>query len=196
MLKCLWRLGQSSGAASLSRKSILASATLVVSANFYYIVVTKSMDNKYLFIKWFIVFAVIMTLSLIAAHFGLFTLIFAADASYISFLICVLFLISSLITGKLSYDMSNEKIELVRIKRKLKLLNFISESFFTLGLLGTIIGFCLMMSSSLTATIGVAEIITQLKIGSSTALYTTLVGICASLALQIQVFLIECDLVK
>lgn len=159
--------------------------------------------RKSLFIKWFIIFAAITAASAIAGSLGLFSLVFASDISHLSSIIATLFVLCSLATGKLSYDLSkNDASGLltptgkVRLKKKLKFLNFMADSFFVLGLMGTIIGFCYMMSGTLNANVDVSTIIQQLKIGSSTKLYTTLSGIVSSLLLQFQLLFVESDLIE
>lgn len=155
-------------------------------------------NSKSLFVKWFIIFAAIIAACLIAGKLGVFSLILVSDISHISSLIAVLFLGASLTAGKLSYDLSRDvpKVGSVQLKQKLNTLNFLASSFFTLGLLGTIVGFCFMMHGTLNANVDVAQIIAQLKVGASTKLYTTLAGIVSSLLLQLQILVIENDLIK
>lgn len=164
--------------------------------------------RRNLFIKWFITFAAISTAVIIAGTQGLFSLVLQSDISHLSSIIAVLFIICSVLAGKLSYDLSKERPrELLneyrndskptaKLKRRLKFLNFMADTFFTLGLAGTVIGFCYMMRGTLNANNDVSTIITQLKIGSSTKLYTTLSGIISSLLLQLQVLIIESDLIN
>jgi len=157
-------------------------------------------STQYLFIKWFIVFAAILAAVGIVWKMGLISLIVASDISHLSSIIAILFVISSFLAGKLCYDISNDNIELVTLKKRMKILNFAADSFFTLGLLGTVIGFCYMMSGGHSVFAGgtdnVAQIIQQLKIGASTKLYATLSGIVCSLLLQVQILLIDTDLIN
>lgn len=159
---------------------------------------------KNLFIKWFIIFSTILAGSIIAGHFGLIALVLSSDISHLTSIIGGLFLISSLFTGKLAYDLAQDDTSgllttregKVKLKKKLKFLNFMADSFFTLGLMGTIIGFCYMMKGTLNSSADVSTIIQQLKIGSSTKLYTTLAGIVSSLLLQLQILIVESDLIE
>ena len=160
-------------------------------------------NRKYLFIKWFIIFACILTGGIIAGTLGLFQTVLSADISHLTTVIAALFLACSLQAGKISYDLSENDYSLhtdytgptPKLKRKLKFLDFMADSFFTLGLMGTIIGFCYMMRSALNDTQDISTIITQLKVGSSTKLFTTLAGIVSSLLLQFQLLIIKTDLV-
>jgi hypothetical protein len=153
--------------------------------------------SKFLFVKWFIVFSATIAASCIAASLGFFSLVLASDISHLSSVIAVLFVTSSILAGKLSYEISSGLISTVSLKRKLKFLNFMADAFFTLGLLGTIVGFCYMMYGTLNSGAGVdvAQIIAQLKVGASTKLYATLAGILSSLLLQLQILIIEIDLI-
>ena len=149
--------------------------------------------SQLLFIKWFITFSAIIASSCIAAYYGFFSLVFTTDISRLSLFMTVLFVITSLLMGKLSYDLSYKQIKLSILKKRLKFANFIAEILFTLGLLGTIVGFCYMMAKTLNANIDIAQIINQMKIGTSTTLFTTLVGIITSLLLQLQILFVESD---
>lgn len=162
------------------------------------------MDNrKNLFVKWFIIFSCILTGNIIAGSLGLFKIIIAADISHLTQIIAALFLFCSLQVGKISYDLSRDDQTLVsyrngvttKLKRKLKFLEFMADSFFTLGLMGTIIGFCYMMRGTLQESADVSTIIAQLKVGSSTKLFTTLAGIVSSLLLQYQLLIVKNDLI-
>lgn len=161
---------------------------------------------KYTFIKWFISFASILTASIIAGTQGVFSLVVQSDISHISSVIAFLFVVCSLLAGKLAYDLSDPDDKdnwllttsegRIRVKQRLNILRFMADAFFTLGLLGTIVGFCYMMKGTLNASNDVSVIITQLKVGSSTKLYTTLAGIVCSLLLQVQTLIITNDLVE
>lgn len=162
------------------------------------------MDNrKNLFIKWFIIFSCILTGGIIAGALGLFRTVIAADVSHLTQIITALFLACSWQVGKISYDLSKDDQSLVhnrtgittKLKRKLKFLEFMADSFFTLGLMGTIIGFCYMMRGTLNESADVSTIIAQLKVGSSTKLFTTLAGIVSSLLLQFQLLIVKNDLI-
>lgn len=153
-------------------------------------------NRQNLFIKWFIIFAAILAGCSIAGSMGLFSVVLAADVSHLTTIIATLFLLSSLLAGKLSFDLSKDNVSDVSLKRRLKVLNFMADTFFTLGLMGTIIGFIYMMRGTLNANADVATIITQLKTGSSTKLFTTLFGLVSSLLLQVQVLVIENDLIE
>jgi len=142
------------------------------------------------FIQWFIVFCACMSGGIIAFNKGLIGLMIKNDQSYICLIVMSLFIIASLFAGRLAYTFN--KLKQNAIKKKMELLVFFSENFFTLGLLGTIIGFCIMMYTSLGGSApDVNQVIVSLRAGLATAFYTTLVGIVCSLFLQLQMFVIN-----
>ena len=73
---------------------------------------------------------------------------------------------------------------------------FSSETMVTLGLIGTVAGFLLMLSSAfdnldVKNVENVQEVITDMSLGMSTALCTTLVGLVSSVLTKIQMVILE-----
>ena len=68
---------------------------------------------------------------------------------------------------------------------------FAAEHFFSLGLLGTIIGLVLATQGSLDSSMPLNQIVSGLKIGLNTAFYTTVCGIVFSLPLQVQLMILK-----
>ena len=66
-----------------------------------------------------------------------------------------------------------------------------AEHFFSLGLLGTIIGLILATEGSLDSSVPTAQIVAGLKQGLNTAFYTTVCGIVFSLPLQVQLMILK-----
>lgn len=69
---------------------------------------------------------------------------------------------------------------------------FYADSFLPLGMIGTVIGFLIVFSTSLSGfTIGdnaaMLELIKSMSIGIATALWTTLMGLVCSLLLKVQI---------
>ena len=147
--------------------------------------------GKTLFVKWFIITAATLAASYISWSTGLVDIIVKNDMSRLSIVMTVLYGAFCYLSGCLSYQIDKHGHGKVNYKRSLRILNFLSDKFFTLGLLGTIVGFCFMMYGTLNTGIDVNQIIAQLKVGVSTALYTTLVGMIYSLIGQLQIFVIE-----
>jgi len=147
------------------------------------------------FIKCFIVFAVVLTASVLAGSQGMFSTILKNDASYICAAIMLMYGPASLYvlaTARAVDKLKNNKVKIkALLAHRLQHVRYIGETFFGLGLLGTIVGFCLMMNTAMNADQDVRLIITQLKVGVSTALYTTLIGMCASMPLRLQEHLLD-----
>ena len=122
--------------------------------------------------------------------FEWFDALYNSDQTKISFLIITIFIIASVTVGYLSYRNS---------KNFNKLSNYVwfsSETMVTLGLIGTVAGFLLMLSSAfdnldVKNVENVQEVITDMSLGMSTALCTTLVGLVCSVLTKIQMVILE-----
>ena len=68
---------------------------------------------------------------------------------------------------------------------------FAAEHFFSLGLLGTIIGLIISTQGSLDSSMPLSQIVAGLKKGLNTAFYTTVCGIIFSLPLQVQLMILK-----
>jgi hypothetical protein len=150
------------------------------------------------FTKWFLVNALIGTGIFFAEQREAISTIVKNDLSYISILIMTLYVFLSLYIGRLCYlsdKMSTRKEK--RLKEKEYLTKradlgwFSAEHFFSLGLLGTIIGLIFATRGSLDSSLPVGEIVAGLKEGLNTAFYTTVCGIVFSLPLQIQLMILR-----
>lgn len=142
-------------------------------------------------LKWWIQCVVIAFSAIIINHLGWWTALWDADQTKISFGILVAFVISTGITGYIS------KINTQAVLRKYEnYVWFASESMITLGMIGTVAGFLMMLGSAF-ANIDIADtqalqnVITQMAVGMSTALSTTLVGLVCSVITKFQMVIIE-----
>ena len=130
---------------------------------------------------------------------GALSTIIKNDLSHISILIMALYVCVSIYIGKLCYlsDHISDKSAAKREKEKEYLKNrmelgwFSAEHFFSLGLLGTIIGLIFATSGSLDSSLPVGAIVAGLKEGLNTAFYTTVCGIVFSLPLQLQIMILK-----
>ena len=141
-------------------------------------------------LRWWLIFCLTILGVLASIHFDLHLLLNEADK--IGFLILGMTGLSTIWIGRRTYFC-------IQKGRKLKPLEtewFIAESCLTLGMVGTVIGFILMLGTTFSA-IDVTDLRTlQLAIegmasGMSTALYTTLVGLISSLVLKVQLINLE-----
>lgn len=148
------------------------------------------------FSKWFLLSAVFLTAAFFAETKGAISLMVKNDASYLTIVIMVLYLIVSGMVGRLCYlaDRINKKREKEakeNLSKRAEVGWFAAEHFFSLGLLGTVFGLCVATSTSLDAEAQVSDIVSGLKDGLHTAFYTTICGIVFSLPLQTQLMILR-----
>ena len=148
------------------------------------------------FTKWFLVNALVVTAVFFAEQKGAISTVIKNDLSYISILIMFLYFCVAAYIGRLCYladkinlNKANEAKEYL-IKRSY-LGWFSAEHFFSLGLLGTIIGLIISTKGSLDSSLPTSQIVAGLKEGLNTAFYTTVCGIVFSLPLQIQLMILK-----
>ncbi len=139
-----------------------------------------------MFLKWWFVF-VVQTIGLIVfAYMDGIQYMLDNDKTYLSIVIAFIWLIVSTSVGYYTW----KKIE------KPEFLWFAGESCMTVGMIGTIIGFILMLGSSLNnldpgdvESMRIA--ISSMAVGMSTALLTTLAGLTATLMLRVQLVMTD-----
>ena len=151
------------------------------------------------FTKWFLLNAVMVTAIFFAEQKGLISTVVEADLSHISILIMFLYVCISGLVGRLCYlsdrlskdNAAKKKKELEYLTKRSDVGWFAAEHFFSLGLLGTIIGLILATEGSLDSSVPTAQIVAGLKQGLNTAFYTTVCGIVFSLPLQVQLMILK-----
>jgi len=156
------------------------------------------------FTKWFLLNAVMLTAIFFAQQRDLISTMIEGDLSHISVLIMILYILMSAFVGRLCYlsDKISKDSKIKRVKEKDYLTKradvgwFAAEHFFSLGLLGTIIGLILATQGSLDSSTPTSEIVAGLKKGLNTAFYTTVCGIVFSLPLQVQLMILKFKLEK
>lgn len=151
------------------------------------------------FTKWFLLNSVVATAIFLAEQKGAISTIIKNDLSYISILIMFLYVCVSGYVGRLCY--LSDKMSKKNSKTKLKEIEYLkkrshfgwfsAEHFFSLGLLGTIVGLIFATRGSLDSSLPVGEIVAGLKEGLNTAFYTTVCGIVFSLPLQVQLMILK-----
>jgi len=148
------------------------------------------------FTKWFLLNAVMFTGVFFAETKGAISLMVKNDVSYLTVVIMTLYVVVSVVVGKLCYIADKiEKGMQPNLRRQLSKQAevgwFAAEHFFSLGLLGTVFGLCVATSTSLTEGNEISEIVSGLKTGLNTAFYTTICGIVFSLPLQAQLIILR-----
>jgi hypothetical protein len=142
------------------------------------------------FLLWWIQVVTVCFAAILIFTYGWFEKLWDADQTKISFIIIVIFVATSIATGFLSF---RSEIEYIKLSNYIW---FASETMVTLGLIGTVAGFLLMLSSAfdnldVKNVENVQEVITDMSLGMSTALCTTLVGLVCSVLTKIQMVILE-----
>lgn len=154
------------------------------------------------FLKWWLVFSLLTIGFIFSINLGLAKEIYTKDLSYLSLITVILFYYQSISCGRLFYNISLDISKNMMTKNKLqkyitKSENgwFMSEMCLNLGMLGTIIGFVLMLSGFETLDIAnpstISSLLSSLGKSMATALYTTLVGITCGCLLKIQYYILD-----
>lgn len=133
------------------------------------------------FLNWWLLFVLQFIAICVSVYFGSFKFLLEHDSTYISFVIVAIWAVSSLLIGwRTFHDQSTKEA-----------FWFTAESCMTLGMIGTVLGFILMLGDSLTSIDpgnidSMKAAISSMAAGMSTALLTTLAGLIASLFLRAQ----------
>jgi len=152
-----------------------------------------------LFLKWWL-FAVLMSMTFVAlAMSKFFHVLWDKDVTKLSFVLVVLFVSMSTWCGYKTFRLSkflddgrteNHLVE--KIEHLIEVGWFTSDLCLTIGMIGTVTGFIMMLSGFTSVDIGdiqtIQDLIKKLGLGMSTALYSTLVGLICSSLLKIQYF--------
>ena len=148
------------------------------------------------FTKWFLLNAVMVTSIFFAETKGAISLMVSSDVSYLTIVIMSLYVIVSGMVGGLCYlsdkiRKGREKDARRHLSKRAEVGWFAAEHFFSLGLLGTVIGLCMSTATSLNDEASVSGMVAGLKVGLNTAFYTTICGIVFSLPLQVQLMILR-----
>ena len=140
-------------------------------------------------LKWWLIFCLSLLAGGVAVYFDLHNNLYNADQTKLSFLILGLFVLTS---GWIGWKTK----QLDDARQNMDVGWFIAEACLALGMIGTVTGFLLMLSGAfadidLANTSTIQKSLTQMALGMSTALYTTLIGLICSLALKIQLINVE-----
>jgi len=141
----------------------------------------------------------IMASSVLLAGLGLLGTLWEKDATKLSFVLLGLFAVMSgwcgYKTWRLSVFIDSKKTEpylIEKIEHLMEVGWFTSDLCLSIGMMGTVIGFIMMLGGFANIDINdmatVQGLIKGLGVGMSTALYTTLTGLICSALLKIQYF--------
>ena len=139
-------------------------------------------------LRWWLLFCTSIAALFTAHTFGFTQALVDSDVTRLSFVIIGFYLLGSMFVGWATYSEQKHNTD---ITWHTNIGWFMSESMLALGMIGTVIGFILMLGNSFESlnvsdTTSVKEALTDMALGMSTALYTTLVGLCGSQALKVQ----------
>lgn len=147
------------------------------------------MNNNFA-LRWWIIVCVQALILGTSVYLGLWNHIIEVDVTYLCLIIMSVWLITTLFIGRYHFGGNKEKF--------LPVGWFLSETCLSLGMLGTVSGFLIMLVSAFAEidvnnTSTLQEAISSMAVGMGTALYTTLVGIVASLFIKSQLVNLESE---
>jgi hypothetical protein len=138
-------------------------------------------------LKWWLIFCLTLIGFGVAYHFNMSDLLYHADITKLSFVIIFIFMFTSIWIGKKTYVLERDFVE----HKEIDVGWFIAESCLALGMVGTVTGFLYMLGTAF-ENIDIEDArtlqnaLSSMAKGMSTALYTTLTGLIASLIIKVQ----------
>jgi len=138
-------------------------------------------------LKWWLIFCITLLGLCTCIYFNVHKDLYAADVTRLSFLIISIFICTSIWIGSKTYKVGIGQ----DYDQKSDVGWFISESCLALGMVGTVTGFLIMLGTAF-ANVDVSnaatlqQALSDMAIGMSTALWTTLVGLVSSLIIKVQ----------
>lgn len=147
------------------------------------------MRDKMPFVWWFLVMCCTAVLCLLAQHHHLWALMDAKDVTKITWVTLAVSSAASLVIGACAYRGRAATDTLNRLW-------FLSDAMVTLGMIGTVAGFLIMLGDDFNKlnaadTASVQRMIQTVGSGMGTILVTTLMGLVASLWLKLQLVIID-----
>jgi len=138
-------------------------------------------------LKWWLIFCLTLLGFGTLYYFNLHSQLYYADVTKLSFLIIIIFMFTSVWIGRKTYDLETTSV----IDDKIDVGWFIAESCLALGMVGTVTGFLYMLGTAfenidITDATTLQDALASMAKGMSTALYTTLTGLIASLIIKVQ----------
>jgi len=138
-------------------------------------------------LKWWLIFCLTMLGFGTLYHFNVHSLLYYADVTKLSFLIIIIFMFTSIWIGRKTYDLDTTSV----VDDTIDVGWFVAESCLALGMVGTVTGFLYMLGTAfenidITDATTLQDALASMAKGMSTALYTTLTGLIASLIIKVQ----------
>jgi hypothetical protein len=156
------------------------------------------------FLKWWLLFTLFIVATVFSFYLGFVNVLWEKDASYLSIATIVIFYIMSIKCGRDIFLTENEnnitKEKIESFTRREETIWFTSELCLNLGMLGTIVGFCMMLAGFENLDISnqqtIQGLLSELGKSMATALYTTLVGLICGQCLKMQALILGLHLNK
>ena len=152
-------------------------------------------------LRWWLFISLTIILTFAFYYFSLFAEVWDKDRTKLSFLIMFLFFFTSIHCGKETIKVSNalegnvseNEIENIDWQGNQEIGWFVSDFVLTIGMIGTVSGFLLMLTGAfagvdLNDEVAMQNVLEKMSKGMSTALYTTLFGLICGGLLKIQYF--------
>ena len=138
-------------------------------------------------LKWWLIFCLTMLGFGTLYYFNVHSLLYHADVTKLSFLIIIIFMATSIWIGRKTFDLETTSVT----DDTIDVGWFVAESCLALGMVGTVTGFLYMLGTAfenidITNATTLQDALASMARGTSTALYTTLTGLIASLIIKIQ----------
>jgi len=143
-------------------------------------------------LKWWLIFCLIVLGIGTCFYFDVHKSLYESDITRLSYLILIIFGCTSVWIGTKTY-----KVGILQdYNQKSDVGWFISESCLALGMVGTVTGFLIMLGTAfanvdVTNAVTLQQALSDMAIGMSTALWTTLVGLVCSLIIKVQLVNLE-----
>lgn len=144
------------------------------------------MKNRNALFWWIFLWAQVIA-SFLFYKAGVFQMIWDGDATKLTSVVLVAFVLTTFKIGIDTYNSNGDHVEP---------LWFVADQMMSVGMLGTVVGFIIMLRGAFGSGIPttpqeIQQVLTYMSIGMGTALWTTAVGIAASILLKIQVMNLE-----
>lgn len=155
------------------------------------------------FLRFWLILSVITAGSVTLQSFDIFAEVYDKDVTKLSFVIMAMHLAYTFVIGHSAWGLSDQtgntferRAKAKRMKEKVSFGWFLSETMLGLGMTGTVIGFIIMLGGSMgeldmNNAAKTTEVLANMAVGMSTALYTTAVGLVCSILLKIQLVNLE-----
>ena len=143
-------------------------------------------------LKWWLIFCLTLLGIGTAVFFDVHKDLYKADVTRLSYLIIFIFVCTSAWIGGKTYQVSIKQ----DYNQSSEVGWFVAESCLALGMVGTVTGFLLMLGTAfanvdVTDSATLQQALSDMAIGMSTALWTTLVGLISTLIIKVQLVNLE-----